>query len=81
MTERFKIPSSYADEAEMAAITARLRPLAESETMRHVLVTYWREGDDLPLRSHIFASPTLFNWRRFAPFEATHLSIEVPADG
>jgi hypothetical protein len=79
--ERFKIPRRFEDEAEHIAITARLRPLAESETVRSVLVTYWREGVDIPLVSYVHSSQMLHRVERWAPAEATHLTIEVSADG
>jgi hypothetical protein len=76
MTERFKVPHSYADEAEHIAITARLRPLAESETVKMVTLTFWVEGMDRPLGQYTLSSQALFTWSRLIPPEATHLTIE-----
>jgi hypothetical protein len=76
--ERFKIPDRYGDEPGHMAIIARLKALSERETIGRVRVVYWRDGDEMPLMSHIFSSGALFNVRRFAPIEATHLTIEEP---
>jgi hypothetical protein len=79
--ERFLMPRNYGPEHEaaMIAITARLRPIAESPTTRLVEVTYWRDGSDLPLTKVVFDTHTVVRWRRNAPIDATHLTIEERA--
>lgn len=76
--ERFLMPRNYGPEHEaaMIAITARLRPIAESPTTRLVEVTYWRDGADMPLTKVVFDTHTVSRWRREAPIDATHLTIE-----
>lgn len=72
------MPRTYADGAELAAITEALRPYVESETNKAVSITYWR--DEILLKQVTLSSATGLGWWHLAPVETTHLTITVPAE-
>jgi hypothetical protein len=62
------------DEAEMVALTARLKEIAERPTVSRISVKYWR--DDVLLEEVSYASNHVYFVGRRLPVEVTHFTID-----
>jgi hypothetical protein len=69
-----KVIEGPKDEAEMIALTARLREIAERPVVSRIRVRHWR--GDILLQEVIYASSLAYLIGRRLPIEVTHFTID-----